>query len=127
MTPTRERLLRFEVPFAALGAVLVASAFVFSVAGIPRWIPPALIVRAGVPSPFTGMTRSFVALASGDITAAFAWHPLGPLLFSICVVLPALVAVWWTRDRRWAPPRTTWVVAALVVTGAWARQIAVLG
>lgn len=127
MTATRQRLLRVEVPFATLGAALVACAFLFSMTGIPRWIPSALMVRAGVPSPLTGMTRSFVALASGDIAAAFAWHPMGPLVFATCVALPPVVAVWWARDRRWTPTATTWVVAALVVAAGWARQIAVLG
>ncbi len=34
-----------------------------------------------VPCPTCGLTRSFVALAHGDIGAAFIWHPAGPMLF----------------------------------------------
>jgi hypothetical protein len=41
--------------------------------------------------PFCGLTRSFVALAHGDVVAALRWHPAGPLLFTAMVV--ALVAI----------------------------------
>lgn len=35
----------------------------------------------GLPCPGCGLTRSFVCCAHGQITAAFAYHPLGPILF----------------------------------------------
>jgi hypothetical protein len=50
----------------------------------------------GIDCPMCGMTRSFVALAHGDVAAAFAFHPAGPLLFVAmlaCVVAIAIVAV----------------------------------
>ncbi len=132
MSRTRRSLLRLEVPFGALGAALVACALAFSVLGIPRWIPPAPLVRTGIPSPFSGMTRAFVALASGDLAAAFAWHPLGPIVFAICVGLPVVALFSWIRDRRFglfarvAAARVTWVVVCAAVLLGWARQIAVL-
>jgi hypothetical protein len=44
--------------------------------------------------PFCGMTRSFVALAHGDVTAAFRFHPAGPLLFAAMLIgLVALLVV----------------------------------
>jgi len=50
--------------------------------------------------PFCGMTRSFVALAHGDVAAAFQFHPAGPLLFAAMVVfLGAVVAVFVRRSQ----------------------------
>jgi len=47
----------------------------------------------GVDCPFCGMTRSFIALAHGDLGAAFRFHPAGPILFVAMIVLVAAVAV----------------------------------
>ncbi len=35
----------------------------------------------GIPCPTCGMTRSFVAIAQGNVSEAFAHHLFGPLLF----------------------------------------------
>jgi Protein of unknown function (DUF2752) len=35
----------------------------------------------GVPCPAWGMTRSFMAMAQGDLSAAFHFHGFGPILF----------------------------------------------
>jgi len=51
--------------------------------------------------PSCGMTRSFVALAHGDLAAALRFHPAGPLLFAAMVV--ALVAVVTVFVRRGRP------------------------
>lgn len=40
----------------------------------------------GLPCPGCGMTHSFVALAHGDISGAFAYNRLGPLLMAIFVI-----------------------------------------
>lgn len=50
--------------------------------------------------PFCGMTRSFVALAHGDVAAALRFHPAGPLLFAAMVVaLIAFVTVFVRRSQ----------------------------
>jgi hypothetical protein len=104
-------------------------AFVFASTGIPVWLPPAPIVRLGIPSPLTGMTRSFVAMASGNPTAAFAWHPLGPLLFAACVAMPAVALASWIRARRFDQAvrilRALWPLLAVMLAVVWARQIVV--
>lgn len=47
-----------------------------------------------VDCPFCGMTRSFVALAHGDVGAAIDFHPAGPLLFvAMLGFLGAVIAV----------------------------------
>lgn len=47
----------------------------------------------GVDCPFCGMTRSFVALAHGDLGASLSWHPAGPLMFAAMIVVVAAVLV----------------------------------
>jgi hypothetical protein len=50
--------------------------------------------------PFCGMTRSFVALAHGDVASAFGFHPAGPLLFAaLAVGLIAIAAALVARRR----------------------------
>jgi hypothetical protein len=46
----------------------------------------------GVDCPFCGMTRSFVALAHGEVGKAFEFHPAGPLLFLAMIAFVLSVA-----------------------------------
>ncbi len=119
-----------DVGFAALGAALVTCAFAFALVGTPP-LPKGLMVMLGIPSPLTGMTRSFVALAHGDVAAAFAFHPLGPLCFLASVLAVLNIAVLAKRGSR---PRALDAllhlryggIALAVVFGAvWIRQIVV--
>ena len=55
----------------------------------------------GIDCPFCGMTRSFVALAHGQIGKAFELHPAGPLLFLAMVVF--VFAVAYVTARRLQP------------------------
>jgi hypothetical protein len=56
---------------------------------------------ADLDCPFCGMTRSFVALAHGDVASAFRFHLAGPLLFA--AMAAALVAVAVAVVRRGPP------------------------
>jgi Protein of unknown function (DUF2752) len=40
----------------------------------------------GIQCPGCGLTRSFTAMARGEVRAAFALNPCGPLLFILCCV-----------------------------------------
>ena len=51
--------------------------------------------------PFCGMTRSFVALAHGQLRAALGYHPAGPILF--VAMFAFLVAVVIVSVRRATP------------------------
>jgi hypothetical protein len=68
-----------------------------------------------VDCPFCGMTRSFVALAHGEVFAAFRFHPAGPLLFAAMAV--ALVAFVTVAIRRAQPlvERRRFVIASEAV------------
>lgn len=132
LTAERRRLLSMEIPLGALGLALICLSLLFARTGIPP-LPPAPLVRLGIASPLTGMTRSFVALASGDLAGAFHRHPLGPLAFGACIAAVVVAATSWTSagrmerlagllSRRWV-----WTVTGLGVAATWARQIVVLG
>lgn len=128
----RREVLRVELPIGATGGMLIGLAATFAVLGTPP-LPPALLVALGIPSPLTGMTRSFVALASGDVMASLAWHPLGPLAFLACATAVAVAGLSLLRGRRLVAlgrllaDRRLWAVGGAAVMLAWVRQIAVLG
>lgn len=65
-------------------------------------LPELCLVHAtlAVDCPLCGMTRSFVALAHGDLAAALRFHPAGPLLFvAMAAFVAAAVAVAIRRGR----------------------------
>lgn len=49
--------------------------------------------------PACGLTRSFVAMGHGDVAAAFAVHPFGPIAFAIAVAFVAIKLVELARSR----------------------------
>src|SRR3954465_15376423 len=61
----------------------------------------------GLPCPGCGMSRSFVALAHGDISDAFAYNRLRPLLMAIFVVAITWKLVSLASPRVEAPE--TWI------------------
>jgi hypothetical protein len=131
-TITASRRIAGDVSFGLLGAALVACAFAFAALGAPP-LPPAPMVVAGIASPLTGMTRSFVALAGGDVPAAFVLHPLGPLCFAACVAAAGNAIVVLRSGRRarviervFAVPHAPWLVA-LTFGAVWIRQILFFG
>lgn len=86
-------------------------------AGIALWplVPAVGLVcplrqATGVPCPFCGMTTSALATAHGDIAAAFAANPFGPVL--IATIVAAFIVPLVTR--RELPLRARPVSIALV-------------
>ena len=65
-------------------------------------LPELCLVHAAlaIDCPMCGMTRSFVALAHGDLAAALRFHPAGPLLFAAMAVFVAAAVVVWVRRAR---------------------------
>ena len=52
-----------------------------------------LLFFFGIPCPFCGMTRAFLCLLSGDLTTAFYYHPLWPVVLGIFpLFLPSSLA-----------------------------------
>jgi hypothetical protein len=86
----------------------------------------------GVSCPGCGLTRSFVALAHGQVRESFAFNPMGPVLFAACCFqLPYRIIEFlglWRASRRWSTFRDllalgTWVLLVSLVVG-WAARIA---
>lgn len=109
------------------------AAFAAALLGASAWLTPAgdqLVLPGGtalggmcwfraafhVDCPFCGTTRSFVAMAHGDLAAAFRFHPAGPVLFAaLMVALVAFVAVLIRRTRPLVE-RPRFVTAVQAVT-----------
>ncbi len=68
-----------------------------------------------VDCPFCGMTRSFVALAHGELAAAVRFHPAGPLLFAAMVAALIALGVVWIRGTRPLAERRGFLIACEAV------------
>ncbi len=87
----------------------------------------------GRPCPGCGLTRSFTAMGSGDLTQAFLQHPFGPLLFLGALALLAAIVWRWIRGSwpvtarqvAWVKP-FSWGVLAVWLVWAAARAVGVL-
>ena len=66
--------------------------------------------------PFCGMTRSFVALAHGDLASTLRFHPAGPLLFAAMAAFVVAAAVTVIRRTRPVVERRSFVFAFESVT-----------
>jgi hypothetical protein len=66
--------------FLALGAVLIISWF-YHPQPTPQQTLCGFKTILGLPCPGCGLTRSFCALAKGELFSAFAFNLLGPFLF----------------------------------------------
>ena len=79
----------------------------------------------GMECPFCGISHSLVALADGNITASFAYHPLGPVMALLYLAFITAVAATIRRrtdpvieSRAFSVLCGSLVVASLVVWGA---------
>ena len=86
-----------ELWLLALALCAIAGSFILQPAGCgglslpipflsePVALPEMCMSRRilGVSCPGCGLTRSFVATARGDLSTAFKWNPMGPVLFLV--------------------------------------------
>ena len=77
------------------------------------WFRSAL----GIDCPFCGMTRSFVALAHGDLAASVRFHPAGPLLFAAMAVFVAMAVLALVQRARPLVERRGVMIGMQVVVG----------
>lgn len=54
----------------------------------------------GIPCPTCGMTRSFMAIARGDVSLAFTEHLFGPILFVLFLIAAVHLALELFSGRR---------------------------
>lgn len=129
MTPAvfKSRLSAADQLVALFAATLLGIAFVLALAargghtllpGISACWSVALFGRS---CPGCGLTRSFVALAGGDLSGALEINPLGPVLFFALVSLLVIRA-----GKILRPEFRSWhfadvVIAAITLTALVAR------
>lgn len=106
-------------------ASLVAASFVydrlFSMDGVSLC---PLLRATGAPCPMCGMTRAFVALADGDVSAALQAHPLAVWLYAWLLLAVVAWGVRWVRNR---PPHPWfWRASGLVLAVALATRWVIL-
>jgi hypothetical protein len=120
---------------AAGSAVLVASEVLpmFWSRGLNP-VPACLFHQlTGQPCPFCGGTRCFVLMAHGDVGAALAMYPIGPLLFVglIAAILYSAFALATGKRLRvhldGGTRRVVIIAAAGVLALNWAAKLLVLG
>lgn len=110
----------------ALGLSALAGYLVWNAAWLARGeIPPSIFLYlTGWPCPTTGMTRSLLLLARGDVAGSLFQNPLTLGYLALLAVSLALVLRDAARRRPPAlPPRLAWAWA-LALGAGWAVQIA---
>lgn len=58
----------------------------------------------GIPCPSCGMTRSFLALAKGNLEESISYHLFGPLLFLTFIIVTVHLAIELLIGRKVFPP-----------------------
>lgn len=131
-----QRLHGPEPAVAAVGAGILGTAWVLPslwARGVNP-IPPCLFHQVtGLPCPMCGGTRSFAAMAHGDLAGAAHVFPIGPLMF-LALVAAVAYCTWAvvtgrrlqvTMDRRLVRTLSAAVLVVLAVN--WASKLFILG
>lgn len=125
-----------EPRVAVLGGGLLGTAWVLPelwARGLQP-IPQCLFHQVtGLPCPFCGGTRSFAAMAHGNVAAAAHVFPIGPLMFAM-VVAAVLYSLWvMTTGRRLRVVLDDRLRRGLIIGAAgllalnWASKLFILG
>jgi hypothetical protein len=88
----------------------------------------------GLPCMGCGLTRSFCALAKGEAVRAFAFHPLGPLVFAVACVywLRGIAFFAGSRAAVAGFDAAVWVwkiphLSLVLLCAVWVVELAILG
>ncbi|MFN8522077.1 MAG: DUF2752 domain-containing protein [Chloroflexota bacterium] len=91
-------------------------------------------VLTGLPCPGCGMTRSVVAALHGDLSTSLFYHPLGPVMLALALLLAAVDVYLWLRPGLGPVPqprglqRIDWLMSAAVRGPAvWVLLALVIG
>ena len=129
--------VRGPEPVVALaGTALLGASFTLSqlwARGVNPMPPCIFHLVTGQPCPFCGGTRSFVAMARGDVGAAAHVFPIGPLLFAAVVLAVLYSAYSLVTGRKVRVRMDPGLVRALSVLGLailvanWVSKLLILG
>ena len=135
-TFSADRLRGPEPAVALAGSAVLGASWVLPqlwARGVNPMPPCIFHLVTGQPCPFCGGTRSFVAMARGDIGAAAHVFPIGPLLF-VALVVAVAYSLWSLATRRRIRVRMDpGLVRALTVLGLailvvnWVSKLLILG
>jgi hypothetical protein len=118
-------LRRPSAVWAGITLLALSGVALFSI-----WIPSGaqeaaicMFRHMGGTCPGCGMTRAIALLARGELAAAFAMHPLAPLLAAEAVLLWAVSGLQiargrWTRPS-WRAINVAIVLHAVLLYGVW--------
>jgi Protein of unknown function (DUF2752) len=147
LLPTDQRPLhrgrpdfQYHVLLLALSVAVLLPAFFLSVRGRTQVFLPVLRVPlpelcmtrrlTGLDCPGCGMTRSFIALAHGDLAAAWSYNPAGLWLFAILSFQIPFRAYQLWRIRRGYPElvisrgaQLALGIFAVALLGQWALRL----
>lgn len=139
LSPSRRR---FRYYILAVSVSTLAASFVYAPWVIEGPVLCPFRMALGLPCPSCGLTRSFCSISQGRIADAFAFHPLGPVLFAGMVI--ALLIAAWELLRNQATrcglgllmnTKMAWTIAyfliglqiyrlaSLAITGQWRHEI----
>lgn len=108
---------------AVLTVMLVLGAWTQRGAALPSQSFCVSVVVFGQECPGCGLTRSFVAMGSGNFAAARVLNPLGPVLLAgvILLLLMRIAKLFLPRFLHWH--RVDLVLAGITVLAMFARTI----
>lgn len=112
-SPLRPRDRRRQIVSLSLVTAPLLGAYFFGQTGLRSPLVCPVHWLTGIPCPGCGMTRSFVAIARGQLPTALDYHPLGPLLFGGFLVWALQGAIALKTGYR----------VNLVVARPWRRRI----
>jgi hypothetical protein len=106
---------------ATAGAALGASFVLDPGAPLADAVVCPFRLVTGLPCPGCGLGHSFVAVAHGDLGAAFAFHPFGPLAFVACAGIVAIATFERFAGRPAVPNATAtrFRSPAIAIVAAW--------
>lgn len=87
----QERLSRWG--FLGLTTAPLVGAALFNHTGTPPFLLCLFRATTGIPCPGCGLTRSFMAIARGNVEDALRMHLFGPVLFLAFTVAAILMAI----------------------------------
>lgn len=99
----------------------ILGAYFFGHSGYSSPFSCPILHFTGIPCPGCGMTRSFLAIARGDLPTAFEYHLFGPLFFSAIVLGMGYLSLEILTRQRWSIPRLSrwwqrWHIALMLLT-----------